>query len=66
MNVAAATNSTRKIGSNIGGTSHSRILNLSIFDILTAFGCGGSMRLSVTDNSLGRAVILKIWCLSAE
>jgi hypothetical protein len=41
INIAAATNSARKIGSNIGGTSHSRILNLSIFDMLTAFGRGG-------------------------
>ena len=61
MNIAAATNSARKIGSSIGGTSHSRILNLSIFDIFTAFGRGGSAMLSVTGNSLGRAVISKIW-----
>jgi hypothetical protein len=57
----AATNSTKKIGSNIGGTSHSRILNLLMFDILAAFGLGGSAKLSVTDISLRRAVILKTW-----
>jgi hypothetical protein len=60
MNVAVAANSTRKIGSNIGGTSHSQ-MNLSIFDILTAFGRGGSTMLSVTGNSLGRAVISEMW-----
>jgi hypothetical protein len=53
MSIAAATNSTRKIGSNSGGTSHSRILDLLIFDILTASGRGGSAMLSVTDNSRG-------------
>ena len=41
--------------------SHSRILNLLIFDMLTAFGRGGSAMLSVTGNSLGRAVISKMW-----
>ena len=53
ISIAAATNSTRKIGSNIGGTSHSRILNLLTYDILTAFGRGGSAKLSVTDNGRG-------------
>ena len=53
MSIAAATNSTRKIGSNSGGTSHSRILDLLIFDILTASGRGGSAMPSVTDNSRG-------------
>ena len=55
MSIAAATNSTRKIGSNSGGTSHSRILDLLIFDILTASGRGGSAMLSVTGNSRGGA-----------
>jgi hypothetical protein len=66
MSIAAATNSTRKIGSNIGGTSHSRIPNLLTSDILTAFGRGGSAKLSVTDNGRGRAVIQKIWWPFAE
>jgi len=53
MSIAATTNSIRKIGSNIGGTSHSRILNLLTCDIMTAFGRGGSAKLSVTDNGRG-------------
>jgi hypothetical protein len=32
-NIAPAMSSTRKIGSNTGGTSHSRILNEDDFDI---------------------------------
>jgi hypothetical protein len=54
MSTAAATSSAKKIGSNIGGTSHSRMLNLPVFDILTAFGHGGSAKLSVTDNGRRR------------
>jgi hypothetical protein len=61
MSTAAATSSAKKIGSKIGGTSHSRMLNLLVFDMLTAFGRGGSAMLSVTGNSLGRAVISMIW-----
>jgi hypothetical protein len=61
MSIAAAANSTKKIGSNTGCTSHSRILDPLTFDILTASGRGGSAMLSVTDNSRGRAVIRKIW-----
>ena len=34
ISIAAAINSAKKIGSNTGGTSHSRTLNLLIFDIL--------------------------------
>ena len=61
MSTAAATSSAKKIGSNIGGTSHSRMLNLPVFDILTAFGRGGSAMLSVTDIGQGRAVITYTW-----
>jgi hypothetical protein len=57
MSTAAATSSAKKIGSKTGGTSHSRMLNLPVFDMLTAFGRGGSAKLSVTDNGRGRAVI---------
>jgi len=57
MSIAAATNSTRKIGIKIGGTSHSRILNLLRCDTLTAFGRGGSAKLSVTDNGRERGDI---------
>jgi hypothetical protein len=34
---------------------------LLTYDILTAFGRGGSAKLSVTDNGRGRAVISNIW-----
>jgi hypothetical protein len=57
MSTAAATSSAKKIGSKTGGTSHSRMLNFPVFDMLTAFGRGGSAKLSVTDNGRGRAVI---------
>jgi len=37
MSTVAAISSTKRIGSSTGGTSHSRTLDLEIFDILTAF-----------------------------
>jgi hypothetical protein len=56
-NIAPAMSSIRKIGSNIGGTSHSRILNEDDFDIWPPLVEAGAQTLSVTDNSPGHAVI---------
>jgi hypothetical protein len=55
-NIAPAMSSTRKIGSNTGGTSHSRILN-DDFDIWPPLVQAGAQTLSVTDSSPGHAVM---------
>jgi len=59
-NIAPAMSSTRKIGSNTGGTSHSRILNEDDFDIWPPLVEAGAQTLSVTDSSPGHAVIASI------
>ena len=51
--IAATISSTRKIGSNTEGTSHSRKLNEEGFDIWPPIVEAGALTLSVTDNSLG-------------
>jgi hypothetical protein len=51
--IAATISSTRKIGSNTEGTSHSRKLNEKGFDIWPPIVEAGALTLSVTDNSLG-------------
>jgi metal-dependent HD superfamily phosphatase/phosphodiesterase len=56
-NIAPAMSSTRKIGSNTGGTSHSRILNEDDFDIWPPLVQAGAQTLSVTDSSPGHAVM---------
>ena len=56
-NIAPAMSSARKIGSNTGGTSHSRILNEDDFDIWPPSVQAGAQTLSVTDSSPGHAVM---------
>jgi hypothetical protein len=56
-NIAPTMSSARKIGSNTGGTSHSRILNEDDFDIWPPLVEAGAQTLSVTDSSPGHAVM---------
>jgi hypothetical protein len=62
---APAISRPKKIGNNIGGTSHSRRLNFWILDIRPPF-FGGSAKLSVTDSSQGWAVMGAVDTLSVS
>jgi hypothetical protein len=54
---APAISRPSKTGTIIRGTSHSWSLNFWMVDTLTAFFCGGSASLSVTDSSQGWTVM---------
>ena len=55
MSTAPAISTKKKIGSSTGGTSHSRMLNLSILDISAAFSIAAGAQRSQSPMTAGEA-----------